>query len=120
MADTPETAALALGKLIGTVEGLVRSIDEQNKTSAIRKKEQDDATALSRKEFMDIFEGIRDDSKETARIMAELMNWKKDVEPKVETLWDNQNKGMGAAWATGIFGTFIGGAIVTAAEYFKK
>ena len=134
MTDTPETSALALGKLIGTVEGLVRAIDEQNKNSATRKKEQDETAAKSRDEFMGIFKEIRDEMKSGNEVVQmhikedqpyhqlilEVESWRNAAAPKIDTMWDNTNKGKGAVWASGIFGTFIGGCIVTAVEYLKK
>lgn len=135
MADSiPESSALALGRLIGTVEGLVRAIDEQNKTSAARKKEQDEATVKSREEFMQIFQGMREDSKANQEALAEhikedlvyhgamqeFATWKKDVEPKVDTLWDSKNRAQGAIVASGTIGSILGGTIVAVVEYFKK
>ena len=134
MTDAPESVALALGKLIGNVEGLTRTLTEQNITAAARKKEQDEAAIKNRDEFMTVFKEIRDDIRITNssmqshieddnnkhQIIAELKNWKDEVAPQINTMWDNTNKGKGAAWASGIFGTFIGGIIVTAIEYFKK
>ena len=123
MTDTPESATLALGTLIGTVNGLVKTLEKQN-----------EAFAENRKEVMDIFKGMREDSKELGakidthmrddglvhNIVLELKNWKDDAAPKVDNLWDTQNKGKGAAWASGVFGTFIGGIIVAAADIFFK
>ena len=134
MADTPETAALALGKLIGTVEGLVRAIEEQNKTAAKTKEEQNQAAMKSREEFMGIFKGIRDDNKDQAKLMQEhilednvhhgallkLAAWQQDVGPKIDNLWDNQNRQKGAIVASGTIGSIIGGAIVAVIEFFKK
>jgi hypothetical protein len=132
--DTPETAALALGKLIGTVDSLVRTLDEQNKSSAKYREEQNIAAAKSRDEFMEVFKGIRSDSKEQAKLLqdhmkedsdnhnslVEVMTWKKDAEPKVDNLWDNQNRQNGVMVACGIMGSVVGGAIVASIEFFKK
>lgn len=121
--DTPDSIALALGKLIGTVDGLSQTLKDQN-TSA----------ANNRNEFIKIFEGMRQDSKDAANVMAshikednlhhqallELMTWKKDAEPKVNDLYDNKNIAKGAVWASGLFGTFLGGAIVALLQWLHK
>lgn len=123
MSDTPESAALALGKLIGTVDGLVRTLNEQNQTAS-----------RSREEFMKVFEGIRSDNKEQAEILQahmkddnlhyqailELMTWKKDTEPKVDDLWDSKNRQKGVVVATTAIGGFLGGLLVWAIEFFKN
>lgn len=123
MADTPETAALALGKLIGTVDGLARTLIEQNNVAS-----------KSRDEFMRVFEGIRSDSKEMGtkidghmkddsivhNVVLELANWKKDAAPKVDTLWDNKNTQKGAWWASTGIGTILGGFIVAIYEWAKR
>src|ERR1700722_1424816 len=101
--NPPETVALALGELKGTVNGLVRTLEDQNKTAAV-----------SREEFMEIFKGIRADSKEQAVLLQshikednlhhsallELMTWKKDAELKVDSLWDFRQQNQGFLSAT--------------------
>lgn len=122
MTDNPESAVLALGKLIGTVDGLVKAIDEQNKTAA-----------SSRMEFLKVFEGIRSDNKEVVTAledhvredliyhgaMNEFVNWKKEAEAKVDTLWDNQNKQRGFLVAVGIAAGFLGSFITGIWEWYK-
>jgi hypothetical protein len=131
---TPESAALALGELIGTVKGLVRTLEEQNNTASKTREEQSIAATASRKEFLDVFEGIRQDNKEQAKLMNDhiledgvhhaatlkLVAWQEVVNPKIENLWDNQNKQKGAIVASGTIGSIIGGAVVAAAEWFKR
>src|SRR5579862_5765284 len=137
MGDTPETAAMALGKLIATVDGLVKTLDEQNKTTERNRIEQNAAAAKSREEFMDVFKGIRDDLKDQAKLIQEqakltqehilednthhsatlkLATWAEEVNPKIDALWDNQNKQKGAIVASGTIGSITGGAIVAIIE----
>lgn len=120
---TPESTALAIGKLMGTVESLVATLKQQNDTAAI-----------SRKEFMDMFQGIRDDNASQLKIMqehfeedrrhfqktADLETWKVDAKPKIDALWDSQNTQKGWLLAVGTIGSMIGGGIVASIEYFKK
>lgn len=119
--DTPESS-LALGKLIGTVDGLVKAIDEQNKTAA-----------SSRIEFLKVFEGIRADNKEVVEAlqehvkedlvyhgaMNEISLWKKDSEGKVDQLWDGQNRQRGFMVAVGLIAGAIGAALTYGIEWFK-
>jgi hypothetical protein len=123
MTDAPESIALALGKLIGVVDGLTRTLNDQNVSAA-----------ASRAEFLKVFAEMRQDSKDAAASMEahikddtlhhqallELMTWKKDAEPKIDDLYDTKNKGKGAVAASGIFGTFIGGCIMAAIGWFHK
>lgn len=137
--DTPETSALALGKLIGTVGGLVDTIKDQNVTMDKNRgefiaaiKDQNDALNKNRDEFMDVFKGIREDSKESSKILQEhvkedsihhaalieLLTWKKEIEPKVDTLWDNKNKQTGFILALTSMGALIGGGIMGFIDWF--
>lgn len=123
MADTPESTALALGTLIGTVNGLVQTLKDQNS-----------ASAKNREEFLDIFKGIRQDNKDNNEAlqkhiqedliyhgaMNEFSLWKKDAEPKVDDLWDRQNRQKGAIIASTSIGGLIGGAIVATIEWAKR
>lgn len=121
--NTPESTALALGTLIGTVNGLVQTLKDQNA-----------ASAKNREEFLEIFKGIRQDNKDNNDAlqthikedliyhgaMNEFAIWKKDTESKVDNLWDNQNRQKGAVIASGTIGSVLGGAIVAAIEWLKK
>lgn len=121
--NTPADQALALGKLIGTVGGLVDSIKDQNLTAE-----------RNRTEFMKIFEGIREDSKENNKILTEhlkddqlhhaalleVMMWKKNNEEKLENLWDTKNKQTGVMVALTTIGTIVGGGVVGLIEWLTK
>jgi hypothetical protein len=122
MADTPTNESLALGTLIGTMNGLAETLKEQNRTAA-----------ENRKEFIAIFEGIRSDNKANNdalqshikedliyhAAMNEFVTWKLETKPKVDVLWDGKNQQKGALFATGSISGIIGGAIVAAIEYFR-
>lgn len=117
------TLALAVGNLTGTVAGLQRTLEEQNKSAA-----------ASRLEVMGIFNGIREDNKEQSEYLkkhieedakvnmavVELMTWKKDAAEKVDVLWDKSSRQTGAMGTMGIVGSVVGGAFVAIVEYLKK
>ncbi len=135
MNDTPVTdQSLAIGTLIGTMNGVVKTLEEQNKTNAENQRRIEATAAESRKEFMDVFKGMREDLKASNAIVQEHMkedaayhsavveitNWKKDAEPKVDTLWDGKNQQRGVLIATGTISSLIGGCVVAVIEYLKK
>lgn len=130
MVDTvPDNLAMAIGELKGAVSGLVTMLKDQN-----------DAAAKNRSEFMEIFKGIRADNKEQADMLAQhmkedsvmystvvqLATWRKDAEDrmdasekKIDTLWDTNNNQKGFIAAIGLIGSIIGGGIVASIEYVK-
>lgn len=120
MADTPESTALALGKLIGTVEGVMKTLEGQNIASAKSREEQNQTAIKTREEFMEIFKGIREDNKEQGKAVIELMNWRKTAEPDLNDLVNSQNRQKGAMAAMGFMGTLFGGSIMAIMEYLKK
>ena len=122
MTDAPESSLVALGTLIGTVQGVVKAIDEQNKTAA-----------TNRVEFLKVFEGIRADNKEVVAALQahvsddllvkgdviEIKSWKEDAEPKVKELWDSKNKIAGIIIGVGSLGGLAGAGLTLLVEYFK-
>jgi hypothetical protein len=122
MTDAPESSLVALGTLIGTVQGIVKTIEEQNKTAA-----------TNRVEFLDVLKGIRLDNKEVVGELrdhvkadliihgdvAEIKTWKEDAEPKVNTLWDSKNKVVGMMLGVGSLSGLIGAGITLFVEYIR-
>ena len=122
MTDAPESSLVALGTLIGTVQGIVKATEEQNKTAA-----------TTRLEFLDVLKGIRADNKEVVTELrdhvkidaavhvdvAEIKTWKADAEPKIETLWDSKNKVTGIVIGVGGIGSFVGAGVTLIVQYFK-
>jgi hypothetical protein len=122
MTDAPESSLVALGTLIGTVQGVVKAIDEQNKTAAI-----------NRTEFLKVFEGIRADNKEVVSALqshvkedqvvhgdvADIKNWKAVAEPKVDTLWDSKNKIAGMVIGVGSLSGVAGATLTLLVQYLK-
>lgn len=125
MAD--QSLALEVGKLTGTVNGLIDTLKSQNQVAAETRKEQNDTAEKSRAEFMEIFKGMREDIKSSNKLVQDHMQLDapihdtvRDMEPKVATLWDNQNKQKGIFLAVGTVGTILGGVIVAGMEWLKK
>lgn len=108
--------ALAVGKLTGIVEGLGKTLEKQNET-----------TAANRLEVKEIFGGIREDFKGSSEVLrttnqavVELMTWKNDAKRKVDILWDTKNRQSGSMATMGVIGSVVGGAFVALVEYLKK
>jgi hypothetical protein len=122
MTDAPESSLVALGTLIGTVQGVVKAIDEQNKTAA-----------TNRVEFLKVFEGIRADNKEVVLalqshvkedqevhgLVVDIKTWKEDAEPKVNQLWDGKNRLTGIIIGVGSLGGIFGAFLTLLIQYFK-
>ena len=116
MADEANQAlAVAVGTLTGTVTAVMKTLDDQNKSSAI-----------NRQEFLKALEDNHKDTKEALSLLSmhikedsvmnqavvELMTWKGKAEGRVDILWDTKNKQSGAAGVMGIIGSIIGGLLV--------
>jgi excinuclease UvrABC nuclease subunit len=135
MTDTlPEPSGLALGKLIGTVESLVKTVETQNTAFIKAIDDQNKLTLKNRDDFMDIFKGIRDDNKDFAvkmethvkddgdvhSIVLELKKWKDTAAAKVDQLWDFHQQNKGFLTATRLLTASVGGLAVAVAEHYWK
>ena len=124
MADEANQAlAVAVGTLTGTVTAVMKTLDDQNKNSAI-----------NRQEFLKALEDNHNDTKEALSLLSmhikedsvmnqavvELMTWKGKAEGMVDILWDTKNKQSGAAGVMGIIGSIIGGLLVAGVDLVTR
>lgn len=115
--------AQAMGRMEGMMTGITQTLAQQNITAADLKKEIHDnktevmAYLKTNLDKQDIHAAADNIVHNTVNQLAE---WQKDTEPKVAQLWQDRAGQKGFIAAIMGIGTILGGAIVTAVEYFKR
>jgi hypothetical protein len=121
--EQPNSVGMVLGEMKGQLSGVMQMLTQQNITASNLRTEISD----NKKEVMaylkTTYDTLQEHVKEDVTIhntVTQLVNWQTDTAPKIDNLWDNQNKGKGWLLAIAGMGSIVGGTIVAVAEYFKK
>jgi phage shock protein A len=121
--DNPNSVGMAIGEMKGQLTGVMQMLTQQNITASDLRKE----IAENKKEVMgylkNTYDTLQAHVKEDAPVhntVAQLVNWQQDTQPKVDTLWDNQNREKGWLLAMTGIGSIVGGGIVAAIEWFRR
>jgi len=114
--DQPNNVAMSIGELKGLVSGVTQMLTNQNISAADNKKEM---MGFLKSTYDSLQEHIKEDTVINSAVI-QLTKWQTDVDPKVNTLWDTQNRQKGWLLATGSISGIIGAGIVALVEFFKK
>ena len=121
--EANQALAVAVGTLTGTVTSVMKTLDDQNKNSAINRQEFLKALEENHKDTKEtlalLSQHVKDDSI-TNQAVVELMSWKRDASTKVDVLWDGKNKQAGAVGVFGLLGTIVGGLFVATVEWMTR